>query len=91
MPLYVLTLLCSGPVDEVRDVSAAHRDHLAELRGQGKLRFAVELAHGEGFVEVLDVADRREAEASAHAAPLVEAGLAAWMLRECREVETGGN
>ena len=42
MPLYVRTLLFTGPADEVQAASAKHREHLRALHAQGKLRMAGE-------------------------------------------------
>jgi uncharacterized protein YciI len=86
MPLYVMTLLVTGPPDEVEPVAETHREHLRALKTQGKLRTAGEFAHGEGFLEILDVADRMEAERIARSGPLIEEGLATWMLREWVEL-----
>ena len=86
MALFVRTLLVTGPVDEVHEASERHRVHARELQGQGKLRLAGEFKNGEGFLEILEVADLHEAEALARSSPLVEEGLAAWMLREFDEL-----
>jgi len=87
MPLYLCTLLVTGPPDEVERATPLHREHLAELRRRGKLRLAGELAKGEGFVEVYDVEDLHEADATARSSPLVERGLGAWLLRELSTLE----
>ena len=42
MPLYVRTLLFTGPADEVEAASGKHRDHLRDLKARGKLRAAGE-------------------------------------------------
>ena len=86
MSLFVMTLLATGPAGEVRAASALHREHLKQLAARGKLRLALELRDGEGFVEVYEVRDRIEGEAVAQASPLVEQGLAAWILRPCEEI-----
>lgn len=82
MPLYVRTLLITGPPDEAGPAALAHREHLRELHRAGKLHLAGELGRGDGFLEILDVRDLLEAEELARASPLVELGLAAWTLRE---------
>jgi uncharacterized protein YciI len=87
MPLYALTMLVTGPPEEAEPAAQEHRRHLRALKGDGKLRFAGELKEGDGFVELLDTADRMEAEAIARSSPLVEGGLATWMLRECTEID----
>ncbi len=89
MSLWVRTLLVTGVPQEVAPVAEQHRDHLRELRAAGKLRAAGEFAHGDGFLEIIEAADRREAETIARASPLVEAGLATWMLREWIELDLG--
>jgi uncharacterized protein YciI len=86
MPFYVMTLLVTGPPDEVESVAERHREHLRALRAEGKLHTAGEFSNGEGFLEILDVADRVEADRIARSAPLVEEGLASWMLREWVEL-----
>jgi uncharacterized protein YciI len=86
MPLFVRTLLVTGPRDEVEAASQKHRDHLLELHGRGKLRAAGELSDAAGFLEIFDAEDRVEAERIARLSPLVEEGLGTWMLREWREL-----
>ena len=87
MPLYVRTLLVTGPPDEVDAVSCEHRDHLRELHSRGKLRVAGEFRNGDGFLEIFEAKDLLEADAIARASPLIEAGLGSWMLREWTELE----
>jgi uncharacterized protein YciI len=82
MPLYVRTLLATGPPAEVRQAAVGHRDHLRALHDAGKLHAAGEFANGDGFLEIIDVRDRLEAEKIARESPLVELGLGSWMLRE---------
>lgn len=89
MPLYMTTLLVTGPQEEVLEAAARHREHLRELRQSGKLRMAGEFGSGEGFLEILDVTDLHEAEKVARSSPLIAAGLGAWVLREW--VETIGS
>jgi uncharacterized protein YciI len=87
MPLYVTTILATGPREEVEAAAADHIEHLKRLRDQGRLRAAGRLAADEGFLEIFEAADRMDAENVARSSPLVEAGLGAWMLREWVEVE----
>ncbi len=85
MPLYVRTLLVTGPVDEVVAASEKHREHLRDLHVQGKLRAAGEFKNGEGFLEIFDARDLMDAQSIAGASPLVAEGLGTWMLREWTE------
>lgn len=82
MPLYVRTLLVTGPADEVEALAALHREHLAGLKREGRLHAAGELGGGGGYLEIFEAVDRLEAERIARASPLVERGLGSWMLRE---------
>jgi uncharacterized protein YciI len=92
MPLYVRTLLVTGPPDEVEAAADGHRAHLRELHARGKLRVAGRLANGEGFLEIFEARDLHEAQAVGESSPLVAEGLSAWMLREWDELrfEDGG-
>ena len=87
MPLFVRTLLMTGPPDEVAEVAEGHREHLRQLHAAGRVRAAGEFKDGEGFLEIFEAADRMEAEAIARSSPLVEAGLGTWMLREWIELD----
>lgn len=87
MPLYVRTLLVTGPPEEVEQASRSHLRHLQELRSRGKLRSAGEFKNGDGFLEILEATDLREADEIARSSPLIEAGLGTWMLREWVELE----
>jgi uncharacterized protein YciI len=87
MPLWVRTVLVTGPVDEVRDASDAHVEHLRSLQTRGKLRAAGRLGNEDGFLEIFEATDRKEAEEIARSSPLVEDGLGAWMLRRWDEIE----
>ena len=87
MALWVRTMLMTGPREEVDAVAARHREHVRDLRDRGKLRVAGEMGDGEGFLEVFEAADRKEAEAIARSSPLVEEGLGAWMLRPWKDAE----
>ncbi len=85
MPLYVRTLLVTGPADEVAVASVKHREHLRDLHAEGKLRAAGEFNNGEGFLEIFDARDLMDAQSIAGASPLVAEGLGTWMLREWTE------
>ena len=87
MPFWVRTLLVTGLPDEVEPVARRHLEHLRELHAAGRIRAAGEFQDGDGFLEIFEAADRREAESIAGASPLIEAGLATWMLREWTELE----
>jgi uncharacterized protein YciI len=86
MPCWVRTLLVTGPPEEVRAAREGHLAQLRELARRGRLRAAGELDDGDGFVEIFEADDRREAEAIARASPLVEEGLGSWMLRRWNEI-----
>jgi hypothetical protein len=89
MPLYARTILITGSPREAAAAVEQHRRHLRDLDSRGQLRFAVELDDGEGFLEILELKDRLEAESISRSSPLVERGLAAWMLRSCVELDRG--
>ena len=87
MPLFVRTLLVTGPPDQVAEAAERHREHVRQLRADGKLRAAGEFKNGDGFLEILEVADLLEAERVARTSPLIEEGLGTWMLREWVEMK----
>jgi uncharacterized protein YciI len=80
-------MLITGLPEEVAPVARRHKEHLRELHEAGRLKAAGEFKDGDGFLEIFEAADRREAESIAAASPLIEAGLATWMLREWTEIE----
>ena len=86
MPLYVRTLLVTGPADEVQAAAEKHREHLRDLHARGKLRAAGEFKNGEGFLEIFEARDLMDAQSVAGASPLVSEGLGTWMLREWTEL-----
>ena len=90
MATYARTLLVLGPPEEVEAASKRHREHLEDLHRRGKLRLAGEFKNGEGFLEIFEAADLREAQAVAESSPLVAEGLGTWMLREWNELEFDG-
>ncbi len=85
MPLYLRLLTVSGSPDEVAAAAKGHIEQLDRLRAAGKLHLAGEFVNGDGFVEILDVEDRLEAERLTRESPLVERGLTSWSLREWTE------
>jgi len=87
MPLYVRTLLVTGPADEVATAAGRHREHLRDLHGRGKLRAAGEFKGGDGFLEIFEAADLVEAQRIAGSSPLVSEGLGTWMVREWSELD----
>jgi uncharacterized protein YciI len=87
MPLYVRTLLVTGPPDEVEVASRGHREHLRDLRARGKLRAAGEFENGDGFLEIFEATDLLEAQSIGEASPLIAEGLGTWMIREWRELD----
>ena len=89
MPLYVRTLLVTASPEQVREAARGHLDHLRRLRSEGRLRAAGEFRNGDGYFEIFEAADLLEADATAHASPLVSDGLATWMLREWIELDLG--
>jgi uncharacterized protein YciI len=86
MAYYARTILVTGPRDEVEPAAAAHREHLGELERLGKLHIAGEFANGDGFLDIIEVADLHEAEELARRSPLIELGLGSWMLREWKKI-----
>lgn len=85
MPLFLRLILVSGSPDEVATAAETHGEQLDRLREEGRLRLAGAFANGDGFVEILDVVDRREAERLTRESPLVERGLSSWSVREWNE------
>jgi uncharacterized protein YciI len=86
MPLYVRTLLVTGPEDEVAPARREHEAQLAKLHVAGKIRAAGRFARGDGYLEIFEARDLLEAESIARMSPLVEQGLGTWMLREWEEL-----
>jgi len=87
MPLYARTLLVVGPPDEVEVAAKGHREQLHELHRRGKLRAAGAFSNGDGFLEIFEADDLREAQSIAGSSPLISEGLGTWMLREWSELE----
>ncbi len=82
MPFYARTLLISVCPADAADAVGRHREHLRELASRGKLHAAGELGKEDGFLDILAVEDLLEAEKIARSSPLVEEGMATWMVRE---------
>ena len=89
MPLWVRTLLLTASPEDVAEVAPRHVEHLERLAAEGRLRAAGALGRDEGYLEIFEARDRLEAESIARASPLIEDGLATWMLREWHELELG--
>ncbi len=51
-------LLVSGPPEDVKAAAQGHAEQLDRLRNEGRLRLAGTFANGDGYCEILDVADR---------------------------------
>jgi uncharacterized protein YciI len=86
MPLWVRTVLVTGPEPEAAGARRDHVEHLRRLAAAGKLRAAGEFAKGEGFLEIFEAQDLHEAEEIARESPLVILGLGTWMLRRWEEL-----
>jgi len=87
MPLFVRTILVTGPEDEVAPARGEHEAQVARLHAAGKVRAAGRFKRGEGYLEIFDARDLYEAESIARSSPLVERGLGTWMLREWEELQ----
>jgi uncharacterized protein YciI len=87
MALWVRAVLLTVPPDQAAEAARGHREQLRQLARQGKGRWAGELGPGDGFLDVFEARDRREAEEIARSSPLVEDGLGALLLREWREID----
>ena len=70
---------------------ARPRDDLSSVgvAAPGVLRHAGAFAKGEGFLEIFEAEDLHAAEAIARESPLVELGLATWILRRWDELDLG--
>jgi uncharacterized protein YciI len=80
-------MLVTGPAEEVEEALEGHREHLRSLKAAHKLQSAGMFRHGDGFLDIFEAKDLLEAEGIARSSPLVEEGLATWMLREWSELE----
>ncbi len=81
MALFARMLWFSGSIEEVEEACVGHAEQLQRLSDEGRLHFAGTFGDDDGYFEVIDVADRHEAERITRASPLVEAGLTSWTLR----------
>lgn len=86
MATWMRTLLVTALPADLDPWIDEHLQHLRELKVQGRLRAAGAFPHGDGYLDLFDAKDLLEAEAIARASPLVTRGLAAWTLREWREL-----
>jgi len=86
MATWVRTLLVTALPTDVEPCLGEHLQHLRELKVQGRLRAAGAFPRGDGYVDLFEAADLLEAEEIARTSPLVERGLAAWTVREWREL-----
>jgi hypothetical protein len=82
MSLWLRVVFVTGAPDEARELVERHRETVRALAGRGTIRVACELGRGDGFVEIFEARDRREAEEATRALPLTEAGLGPTILRE---------
>ena len=87
MAIWVRTLLLTALPADVDPWLEAHLQHLRQLKAAGRLRAAGAFPHGDGYLDLFEAKDLLAAEETARASPLVERGLAAWTLREWREVD----
>jgi uncharacterized protein YciI len=86
MPHWMRTIVLTAAPAECEEAVAAHLDHLRRLRQAGRLRLAGEFGEGDGYADVFEARDLRQAEATAAESPLVSRGLGAWTLRPWREL-----
>ena len=85
MPLYVRLLWITVHSDDARDAVEGHRQHVKQLRQEGRLFTAGEFAETDGFLEIFEAKDLHAADATLRDSPLVEQGLCSWQLREWHE------
>lgn len=86
MPLFVRTILVTGPEDEVAPARGEHEAHVARLHAAGKIRAAGRFRRGDGYLEIYEADDLYDAESIARSSPIVALGLGTWMLREWDEL-----
>jgi uncharacterized protein YciI len=87
MPLWVRILQITAVPEDAAEASERHREHLRDLEKAGRLRAAGEFKDGDGFLEIYEAKDLLEADGIARSSPLVEDGLATWIVREWRELD----
>ena len=79
MPLYVRTLLVTGPPDEVEAVAArVTASTCASCTPGASCARPASSANGDGFLEIFEAADLHEAQSIAGSSPLVFDGLGTW-------------
>ena len=86
MATWVRTLLVTALPADVDPWVDGHLQHLRELNAQGRLRAAGAFPRGDGYLDLFEAKDLLEAEEITRASPLVTRGLAAFTLREWREL-----
>jgi len=86
VPLFARTILITGPAEDAEPVSAQHLEHLAQLSREGRLRAAGRFNAGDGFLEIFEAADLKEAQRIGESSPLISEGLGTWMMREWTEI-----
>ena len=82
MPLYVVTIQITAVPADAEPALACHAAHLDSLEQAGRLRVAGAFTRDDGLLEIFEADDRKHAEATVREHPLIEAGVAAWSLRE---------
>ena len=82
MSLWLRIVLLTAAPEETRELAERHREAVRALMGAGTIRMSCELGRGDGFVEIFEARDRREAEEATRALPLIEAGFGPTILRE---------
>ncbi len=87
MPLWLRTLILTGPLEQVEAARDEHLRHLADLRAEGRLRVAGRWSQGEGYLDVFEALDRLAAEELARKSPFIREGLCAWTLRDWQSLD----
>ncbi len=77
-PLWARLIRITAAPDAAAEAIAGHLAHLRDLRDRGVLRGAGAFPGGDGFLDLYEAADLRDAEAIARSSPLVDTALAAW-------------
>ena len=89
MPPYLRTVLLTGPREDLDAAMPDYLDYLAAMRERGELRLAGAFARDDGFFELLELKDRRAADASSGEHPLIQLGLVSWSIRAWTEIGSG--
>lgn len=87
MTYWARTILITASGEGLEAAIEGHLGRLRDLRARNRLLFAGRLSQGDGFLEVYEAADRVEAEAVGRDTPLVEDGLATWMIRQWEPID----